>query len=321
MPILYKDAKQILAQYAKRGGSCPTDEGIDLFVRQVLQYMLHNGQYGNLRKFTFKAVKGCITAPYELEVPLKVKIDGEIAGTWDKWFEWHQGCELERCVPAAEALFEDPNETPIAYEVPAPGMNIGALAFCKEDCDTRIIIKGIDPTGREVITVHDGQQQVGEVLTLQQNVVKYTNVVFAKVTSVIKDKTNGHVQLYGVVPGTNTKVFLSEYTPFEQKPMYRRFRLTSPNCGPYVKVSIIGRIRLKEYYADTDYIPFENLYAISIAGQAVNSQYNNDVQTAAAKDQALQTITSRENEYKRINNGQPLSFAAVTSAGRIRNII
>ena len=59
--ITYGEAKSFLSRYAGTAGICATASGIDLFVKQVLDYLLVSGQHGNLRTFCFTAVDGCIT--------------------------------------------------------------------------------------------------------------------------------------------------------------------------------------------------------------------------------------------------------------------
>lgn len=324
MSVTYLEAKKVLSQYQGRGGLCPTNEEIDLFVRQVLEYLLLSGSYGNIRKFTFNANKGCITVPYELEVPLKVKIDGEVGSSWDKWFEWHIIKELdEGCVPASEALFEDPNYYCTVYDLPEYGSRVGIIGTCCEADDANVIVQGQDTSGREIFTVHDGKQISGEYLRIRRGELRYTTRTFKKITGVTKSKTNGYVQLLWVVPGDSYDAhgFLADYSPVETKPSYRRYRLTSKYCGTWVRVSILGRIRLKPAYADNDYIPFDSLNALQLAGQIINSRYNKDLNAAQAQEVMLQDIIAKENEYKRVQNGQPVEFYKALSAGCIRNIV
>lgn len=322
MPILFGEAKKILSQYAGRGGKCADADGVNLFVRQVLEYMLYSGEYGNLRKFTFNALKGCFTAPYELEAPIKVKIDGVIGTAWDKWFEYHPGRYMDSgCVPAGEALFEEPDYYPTVYDVPSCGAKIGVVGLQTESSDANLIVKGFDPTGREIFTTHKGEKVSGEYLTIKKGEMRLTQTLFAKITGIVKTITNGHVPLYWVTPDQSLKGFLSDYSPNEEVPSYRRFRLTSRTCGNCVKVTVLGRIRLKAFYADSDIIPFDNLYALQLAGQACNKNYNDDAQGAQAKDATLQEIIARENEHKRVQNGQPIEVFTPTSAGAIQNII
>lgn len=321
MPITYRGAKEILATYVGRGGVCTDDPRVDLFTRQVLEYLLISGSYGNIRKFCFCAVKGCFTIPYELETPLKIKIDGCIGNVWDKWFEFHSTDQLLGCIPADKSIFEDANYYATAYDLPSTGARFGVLGTCTEAADANVVVKGIDLTGREIVTVHNGNQVVGEYLSIRKGELVYSTAMFAKVTSVLKTKTNGYVQALWVRPDLNLKGFLSDYSPLEQQPSYRRYQLTSPCSDTNVKVSILGRIRLKEFYADNDYIPFDSLYSLQLAGQAVNSNFNNDPATAQAKDKMMTDMISRENEMKRVNNGQPIEVYIPTSAGAIRNII
>lgn len=321
MAITFGEAKNLLAQFAGRGGKCSNAKEVNLFVKQVLQYLLYSGTYGNLRKFCFNAREGCFTAPFELETPLKIKIEGNVGTVWSKWMEFYNYGELDGCVPASDALYEEPNLYPTVYELPSGGARVGALATACEDEGAYLIVQGLDPSGREVITNHEGTQVVGEYLRLRKGILRYTQVQFGKITAIEKSKTNGYVQLFWVNSDASFRGFLADYSPLEEKPMYRRFRITSANCGCSVKVSVLARIRLKENYADNDILPFDNVYALSIAGQAVQAQFNNDAATAQAKDQMMQDLIARESEYKRAGSGQPVDIFYPLSGGSITNIV
>lgn len=322
MPVTYGEAKTILSQYMGAAGRCPTADGIDLFVRQVLQYMLFSGTYGNLRKFCFHAVKGCFTAPPELDVPLKIKIEGNVGSVWDKWFEWHQERDLDNCFPVANKLVELPNYVSTAYELTHEGgSRIGVVGTCCESEDAHVIIQGQDPTGRDIYTMHQGKEIHGEYLKIEKGILRYTQVTFGKITQVLKSKTQGYVQLYAYNPSLQSRCFLSDYAPVETRPSYRRFELTGCSCGPMAKVAVLAKIKLRDYYEDNDFIPFDNLYAIQLAGQAVNAEFNNNVQVAQAKDATLQTVIGRQSDYKRVQNGQPIEVFFPLSPGMIRNIV
>ena len=322
MPLTFGEVKTVLAEYSGRGGNCPTAKGVDMFVRQVLEYMLLSGAHGNLRKFCFNAVNGCFTVPYELDVPLKISIDGKVSTVWDKWFEFYTSRTLEgrTCVPASDALFEDPNYYPTVYDLPSGGAQVGTMGTCLEDEDRGLIVQGKDPSGREVITYHKGEQISGEYLSIKKQELHYTQTVFAEITGILKDPTTGYTQLWAVDSLTKTKRFLADYSPLEEKPSYRRFKLTT-KCDPSVKVSVLGRIRLKSHYADTDFIPFDTMYTLRLAAQAQNSDYNDDIETSAYKDKKMVELINRENNYKRIQNGKPIEVWQNNSAGRIKNIV
>lgn len=317
MAITYLQAKQTLSRYAGTGGTCAQGEKLDLFVKKVLQFMLYSGEHGGTRKFCFTTQKGCFTVPYELEAPLKLRIDGATSHAHNYWFEMYSGAEMENCVLAANALYEEPNYYSTVYDPPNGFCRIGVIGTADESPDASITIAGKDSSGREIITSDQGQQTGGEVLRIEKGKLHYTSVQFAEITSIKKSITNGYCQLLWVRPELNLKGFLSDYSPFEQVPEYRRFRITSPNCHPQVKVSVLGRIRLKEHYHDTDRIPFDNLVALELAGQAQNASYNNDPQMAAAHGSAMNDIISKEVEHKKVSSGSPMDVEYMLSAGAI----
>jgi len=318
MSITYGEAKSILAKYQGVGGHCPTAQGVDLFVREVLQYMLYQGAEGNIRKFTFYAQNGCVTLPYELETPLKVKIEEVTGNVFTSFFEYHTNMRMDKCLEANEALYDDPNRYPTVYDVPTSGGYPAVLANCTED--TAVIIKGTDLTGREIFTTHNGEDISGVKLTLQKGKLKYTDIKFGRITEVYKEKTNGYVQLF-TLSEAGTKTFLADYSPVETKPSYRRVRLVTKNCPDKALVSILGRIRLKPAYADEDLIPFDNIYALSVAGQAVNKSYNDDDQGAQIKGALLEKLIETEGNFKKSNNGQPLEVSPITAGSHVKNII
>jgi len=322
MPITFGDAKKFLAQYAASAGRCETSEEVGQFVHQVLGYMLISGQYGAQRKFTFQAHKGVITVPYELETPEKLKIDNEVGTVRDRWFEWYPSTNgiLHDCIPADRALVEDPNYYATVYDIPAGGKRVATLGTAQEDEDAHLIVRGKDTTGREIYTNHAGEQMVGVYLAIKKGVITYSPVTFGEITSVTKVRTNGYVQLLWFDPDANKQGFLADYSPVEELPQYRRFRITTP-CCEVCKVTILGRIRLKSYYADTEIIPFDNFYSMTVAAQGVQAQHNNDYQAAQAKDNMMLTLIERENSIKRIQNGKPIEVNPTTAGGRIRNTI
>jgi hypothetical protein len=325
MPLTFGDARKLLAPYAGQGGKCETSEDVRLFVYEVLQYMLFSGQYGARRLFTFNAIKGCITLPYELEVPEKVRMDGVVGQVWNRWYDFSASTFLENtneavCFNAGDALIEDPNEYPTVYDVPECGSKVGVQCDCQQPADAHIIVKGIDLYGREVFTTHKGEKVSGEYLGIKKGNLTYSQTVFKKITGIYKSDTEGYVSLWWVNTDLNTKGFLAEYSPKEHVPAYRRYRF-SKQCGASAKINVLGKIRLKDYYADTDKIPFDNIVSLKTAAQSRNNMTNKDVQTAVAQDQFMQTIINRENSYKSSNVGQPIDINISTSAGTIRGII
>lgn len=320
--ITYGEAKSFLSKYAGNAGVGASASGVDLFIREVLDYLLISGQHGNLRTFCFTAVNGCITLPYELEVPLKVKIDKEVGTVHDGWFSFASQDVLEECIPATDALKEQVGTFPTVYDLPSAGANVGVYGTASEDATAHIIIMGKDPAGNEIYTNHQGTQYAGERLTIKMGEIRYTQAVFGSITGIVKSHTNGYATLIWYYPTTGTKGFLASYSPFEEKPGYRRFKLSNKYYSSTVKVSVLGRIRLKEKYADNEIIPFDNTYTLALAAQTIQAHANNDIEVAANKDRALVSLIERENKYKKINNGKPIvDVFFPTSGGSIKNLV
>ena len=322
MALTFGEARKLVAQYAGRGGKCESSEDVRLFLHEVLQHMLLSGQHGGLRIFTFNAVRGCITLPYELEVPLKVKINGAIGSVWQTWYEFSTSTILEGvdCHDAGNALVDDPNLYPTVYDLPDCGAKVGVQADCAQSVDSYIIVAGTDVWGRPVFVPHKGIEMGGEYLTVKKGALNYTQTVFKEISSIYINNISGYVSLWWVTTDASTKGFLSEYGPHDKSPAYRRVRL-SVNCSDCARVSILGKIRLKQYYADSDRIPFDNIVALKTSAQSRNANDNNDNQTSQFKDSYLRDIINRENEFKTPNNGRPVEVYAPTSSGSIRGII
>lgn len=318
--ITFGTAKQILSKYNKRAGSCVDDPELPLFVKEVLQQMLFSGTYGNMRKFCFMAHKNCFTIPQELETIEKIKIDAWVGSAWDRFFEYHSSGDIPGCTPVGMAAFEEPNYFPTVYPLPDGGAHVGCMGTCDEAPDANIVIKGKDLTGREIITTHNGQQVVGEFLQIRKNEIRYTAATFAEITAVVKSRTKGYTNLLWIDPVRNLKGFLADYSPLEEIPAYRRYRLTNPCNGVNQKVSVLGRIRLKENYADNDLIPFENILAINMAGQAVQEAKNRNMPVAITSAQIGAASVENENSYKKPEVGQPIEVFIPMSGGAVPSI-
>jgi len=317
--IKYSQAKKILAKYQGVGGKCPDAEGVDLFVQQVLQYLLLHGTYGNERKFTLCAQNGYITLPKELETPLKIKIGKAVGSVWNRWFEYHYGNTIDDCCLAEKSLLEEPNLYPTVYDIPTCGGYPATFGTCEELPDSHIVVKGKDLTGRTIYSMHQGEKITGVYLSVRKGLIVKSDVKFGVITEVSKTRTNGYVNFLSLDENNIDRKFLADYEPYEETPSYRRAKLLIHPCPDICFISILGRIRLKDHYADDDVIPFDNLLLLSVAGQTINSMYNTDVQVAIARDAYVKGLIETEANYKRVNNGQPIEVYRPLSGGAVLN--
>ena len=315
--IKYSQAKTILSKYAGIAGTCSNAEEVDLFVKKVLQYLLINGAYGNIRKFTFCAENGCITLPKELETPLKIKVGKEVGSVWSRWYEFHYDNQIgDDCLPGT-SLLEEANRYPTVYDIPR-GYYPATYGTCNEDADSHIVVKGEDITGRTIYTKHKGQDVVGVYLSIVKGVLQRSPVPFGRITEVSKTRTNGYVNFVGLSESGYDRKWLADYNPYEESPSYIRAKFITP-CPPVCYVSILGRIRLKDYYADDDLIPFDNLFILEVAGQNLNNMRNNDINATVAGSNFVSGLIEKEGAYKKVNNGEPLEMFTPLSGGAVMN--
>lgn len=320
MSLTFGRAKNILAQYQGKGGKLPSAEQSHDFTLKVLQYLLYTGSPKAERTFDLCAVNGVFTAPYELEAILKVKINGRVGTALSQWFAFREGMDFNKGCYGADTVEELANEFYTAYDGPVGGFHVGVQGTATEAQDAGIIIAGKDTTGRQIFTNHKGADIAGEYLSIVKNQVSWSNVLFADITGIYKAPTIGYTPLLWR-QGNFVEGFLSDFSPSDEAPTYRRFRLNVSSCPDIAKISVLGRTRLKDHYADTDRIPFDNLYSIEVAGQQHHANFNNQLESAVQKDKFVQTLVEREATHKRPSNGTPVEFSLITSAGSIRGLV
>lgn len=321
MSLSFLEIRQLVAPYAGRAGKDPKHPDVAKFARDVMQYVLISGASGAVRKLELYAVNGSLVLPPEVETPLKARIEGEVVEVLDKWCTFHSGAsDMDSCAPASSTLVEDGAQTPLVYPLPRGGSQIGVIAHCDEEEGAHLIVAGKDTTGREVYTVHNGVKIIGEKLSLKKNEMRYGQVTFGEVTSVLKSATNGYVGLFAVDPDIDARRFLADYAPSEQKPLYRRFKIRGQGCGRYTKIAILCRIRLKDVYYDNDVTIFDSGLAITLGAQRVQSEVNNSSNQANYKMQAMEDVLEKEAGYKKIS-GRPLDVYVPLSGGSIKGIV
>lgn len=324
MPLTFGQIRELVAPYAGRSGVCPTSDESASFARKVLKYLLYSGDNSAVRKICIIACKGCLVLPQEVETPLQIRIDHRVGQIWSKWLSYHMsGGQLEgrgACYPAGQILIEDGSFSPLAYPLPSGGSRIGIMGTCDEDEEAFVLVQGKDPTGRVVYTESQEGQVPGERFRIVKNEVRFGQVVFGEVTAVTKSKTNGYVQCYAVEPECDRRQFLVDWSPIEELPLYRVFKLISCDCPPLAHVSMLCRVRLKDYYSDNEVLFFDNEIAIQFAAQRLQAETNNDLQTAGFKKTAVDDILNAESGYKKIA-GQPLNVFQPLSGGAVRGIV
>lgn len=321
MSLTFGKAKEICQPYCGISGKSFDSKDLHDFTIKVLQYLLITGSPGGEKLFNINTGKGFFTAPYELETPLKMIVNGRVGNAVNSWFEFRsKPSTCDNYLECADLILEDTSTYFTSFDGPSE-FQVGVKAT-QSECDKMFIVSGVDVSGREIFTQHKGASIVGELLEVPDNsvTIKWTNVFFSKITGIVKSPTEGYLSCYW--RDRYGKIgYLSDYSPVEEAPSYRRFQLNIPNCPEYAKISIIGRTRLKPTYGDNERIPFDQLYAVEIAAQAIQSQLSKQPELASSQDNFLQTLVERESTHKKMNNGLSIEQFYYTSGGTIQGII
>ena len=315
--------KESYCKYAGKSGRCKDTDEVDLFLKEVIQQLLFRGAAGNLRKWEFCTQNGCFTAPPDLELPVKIRLDGKTgraSQVYDKWYEFYDQSTLADCVPCEDGIVEEINTFYTAFDPPCGGARILAVPRCKEDEDAHFVIQGLDREGKEVFISHQGDHIKGERLTINKEKRRYTKVAFTKITGITKTKTKNYVQLHWYCPDTGSSGLLGEYKPSDTNPSFRRFRVLGADGDCPFKITLLGRIRFCENYDDNDIIPISNLRALKLMAQQIQAEDNDSIQTASYKNQRIEQTLQNENQYKRTPQA-PLDFYLPTAPGSIKNLI
>lgn len=324
MGLTFRQIRELVAPYAGRSGVCSDAPEAATFARTVLKYLLYSGDNSAIRKVCILACKGCIVLPQEVETPLQVRIDHRVGQVWSKWLSYHaSGGQLDgrgTCYPAGEILIEDGSYSPIAYPLPCEGSRVGIMGTCDEREDSFVLVQGKDPTGRVIYTESPEGQVPGERFRIVKNEIRFGKVTFGEITAVTKSRTNGYVQCYAVQPEAGTKQFLGDWSPVEEIPLYRVFKLIACECPPLAHVSMLCRVRLKDNYHDNEVLFFDNEIAITFAAQRLQAETTNDLNVAGFKKQAVDNILDQEAGYKKVAGG-PINVFQPMSGGAVRGIV
>lgn len=323
MIITLGQARKAVGEYAGKSGKCPESEDVRLFVMEIVQRLLHRGAHGNLRKWVFCLCNSCFTAPPDMEVPIKVKIDGFPEKVWSKWYEFYDVHSADLCSTDFQSgIVEEVNPYYTVYDIPTSGARVAAVPLDAEAESAYITIQGLDASGREVFTTCDGCRIHGEKLKISRENPVFSRTTFTKITGIEKSLTCNYVRLYWqeIIAGEITaRGLLSEYKPTDTYPSFRRFRVPQANSDCCVKATILGRIRDLDYRHDNDILPITSFAALRRMGQLMHAEQNEKIDVAQYYENGIDKSINDENEYYKAGQ-DPFDFFFETSPGAIENL-
>lgn len=293
MKVTLGTAKERIAKHLNL---CATDSRTTDYINEAQRRLIESGKWkGTYGKFTLCATNGCIAWPRQIETIETVAVCSNPGTVRNGWFEFvESGYGLMSNKDNIGYQLLDRGESPTHSDLSGAGKQLRVYAFLEADAGKTITIQGYDSNNNWVRTLKSGSgatavYQDGEVVTLVNGYVD-TTTSFKSVTNVLKDTTQGNVQVYEITDAaTPTLVDIATYQPDETLPSYRRSMIPSlggaAGCEDgdekRVPVTVIAKLRFINAVNDTDVLMVSDLYAVKNMAIAIKLEENRDFGAAA----------------------------------------
>jgi len=298
---------------AKHLNLCATDARTTEYINEAQRRLIESGKWkGTYGKFTICATDGCIAWPRQIEAIESVAVSENVGTVRNGWFEFvESGYGLLDNKDNIGYQLLDRGESPTHKDMSGVGKQVRVYAFLDADAGKTVTIQGYDDNNNWVRTLKSGSgssavYQDGLVVTLVNGYVDTVYdglpLKFNSITSVLKDVTQGNVQLYELVDSAPTLVDIATYEPDETLPSYRRSLIPSlggaSGCADgtdtKVSVTVIAKLRFIDAANDTDVLMVSDLYAIKNMATAIKLEENRDF--GAATEYPNLAIDSLQNQ-------------------------
>lgn len=293
MKVTLGTAKERIAKHLNL---CATDSRTTDYINEAQRRLIESGKWkGTYGKFTLCATNGCIAWPRQIETIETVAVCSNPGTVRNGWFEFvESGYGLMSNKDNIGYQLLDRGESPTHSDLSGAGKQLRVYAFLEADAGKTVTIQGYDSNNNWVRTLKSGSgatavYQDGEVVTLVNGYVD-TTTSFKSVTNVLKDTTQGNVQVYEITDAaTPTLVDIATYQPDETLPSYRRSMIPSlggaAGCEDgdekRVPVTVIAKLRFINAVNDTDVLMVSDLYAVKNMAIAIKLEENRDFGAAA----------------------------------------
>jgi hypothetical protein len=293
---------------AKHLNLCATDTRTTEYINEAQRRLVESGKWkGTYGRFNICATSGCIAWPRQIETIETVAVSENVGVVRNGWFEFvESGYGLLDNKDNVGYQLLDRGESPTHKDMSGAGKPVRIYAFLEADAGKKITVQGYDSNDNWVRTLKSGSgagatYQDGEIVTLVNGYAD-TSTSFKSITGVLKDTTEGNVQMYELTAATPTLVDIATYEPDETLPSYRRSLIPSlggaAGCedgeDKKVAVTVIAKLRFINAVNDTDVLMVSDLYAIKNMAVAIKLEENRDF--GAATEYRNLAIESLQNQ-------------------------
>jgi len=303
MSILFSELKERVGSTI---GTCSPEKASELAI-DVLKYLQTRGAFGSLQKWRVWAKDCWITLPNDMDTPKKVSINGNPRPVQNFWHEFNDVHSIDSaeffdndrifCDYESGGIRIEPGYFATAYDLPPCGgflyfapIQIPGCPLYEEEEGIEGIIHGKEAnTNIEVNLAHYDNLARGEVLNISPTEPKFSTVKYREISNIIKPKTRNRIGLYWQPTQTYNRAeggLLAEFDPFETKARFRRAYIPQlrnlyndhlgedygRDCG--VCLTILGTIRIKDYYDDNEILPFDTSIDFKLVSKYLHSIFN-----------------------------------------------
>lgn len=255
----------------------------------AIEVLANKGQWDPLLGYLDISVPNgyLVTLPREVEIPLKININGNPAFSRNRLYEFTlngPGADMPETTGFA---WDDQGEVPVMFQ---PTINSPILIhqFDAADVGKRLTVRGYDSAS----VLQEHTFIFGDNATLQSPPIKI-------VTEVFKDHTDKPVTIKNA-----QGEILSTYAGIEEEPRYRRIKLSKSSAA----IRMLFRRVTHKVVSEDDFIPLHSKMALLLMLKSLEAYRRNDFTDGDAfEKQAVKLITEEQqsrNSYQDIAQKQ-----------------
>lgn len=264
-------------------GSCPNGEKFRNLLNEATSRLMRRGDWdGTIVPIYVCVNANCIVFPRYVAEVRKLKLcnrtipiqnsfyDFNVFGNnWRQcWSSWWQG----------DARMIGSTRSPVYQDVQGEGRLIRAYPRLNSDAGKTLTIFGIDNNGQTLRHLDEIQNwQDGKIITLEKPFGS-TDVYVRSIDRVLKDRTQGVVDVYAYNAATDKLEDIAHYDPSETNPAYAKYQLHAGCCS--ISRSIVALVKLTyvPVQDDTDLVLVENLDSLADMMQSLKLKKAGDIQ-------------------------------------------
>ncbi len=196
-------------------------------------------------------------------------------GSWrgDRLFDWRRGA-------SSGGMMIGSTQTPVFQDVQGEGRLIRAYPRVNADLGKTLTVFGVDNNGQTLMRQDEiGNWVEGKVITFTKPFGS-TDVYVRRIDRVLKDKTQGPIDVYAYNATTDLLEDIAHYEPSETNPSYSRYQLHAGCSNSLKSVVALVKLRFVPVFDDTDLVLIENLNALADFMQSLRYKKAGDTKSA-----------------------------------------